>query len=674
MLTRQLTKYWWILAAVLVPVGLLAQGLLPRPIKRFQVPDYYPSKPGQTNRLKSLVIGEEATPQVAGSALTSVLIKGLRLINVREDGVTNLVAEAKRCKYSDADRCVTSDDDLQIKSGDGKLFIEGRGFLWRQTNQSLVISNQVHTLIRQETNIDITATSFSYNPSDNQIIYQDNVRVRHPDWEFSCRRLTAVLTTNSAARAGSVDRMIAEGNVRLLDQVGKGQLAGDLLEYTLHAGKEKVVITGNSQWQMDLRKGQADQFVLERAVSTPQRVTYAARGHTSTQIPSSETLGTGWFVLNTNNPAPPDKSKPTWLTITADESIITTDKLKTTATNSASSPQTAFFHGHVRASEDSTKGPPASLTCDQLRVFFGGTNQQIESASFEGNVQVEQDQNQVTAQRGIFRQSTQTTEFIGLPKWRSGTNEGSADRLLIDQARKSLLASSNAIMTIALSASSSSVFPVFNGTQPAPSTNVTERRLEIRCQNYELSPEKADFLGPVTTKEFVSGVLRSRMTSQKLFVKFLPGNQIEYLKAETNVVVGQYRSATPEESRPDQELRCEVMTAEASQGRIILLVADHQVRVQGTNNKGGPFLASGDSLVYRVLQGQMELRGNPEILLPEGRFSAPLILWDQKLNTLFCPKDWRITSASNWMVKASSAKKSTPPGPSKPSGAARKKK
>ena len=61
------------------------------------------------------------------------------------DGRTNLLISATNCVFDMRNHAAFSSDRVRVVSGDGRLLIEGLGFIWRQTNNTLVISNQVHT-------------------------------------------------------------------------------------------------------------------------------------------------------------------------------------------------------------------------------------------------------------------------------------------------------------------------------------------------------------------------------------------------------------------------------------------------------------------------------------------------------------------------------------------------
>lgn len=112
-------------------------------VKNFSVPDYYEA-PNQ-NQMKSLLRGGEAEPQPNGR----VLIRDLQVETYRLDGTTDLTVRAPECLYDAAAQTASSASRIEARSGDGKLFIEGEGFRWQQTDSTFTISNRVHTIILQ---------------------------------------------------------------------------------------------------------------------------------------------------------------------------------------------------------------------------------------------------------------------------------------------------------------------------------------------------------------------------------------------------------------------------------------------------------------------------------------------------------------------------------------------
>jgi hypothetical protein len=95
-------------------------------------------------QMKSRLSGAEASPQAGGL----LAIKQLKLEMFDTNGVTEAVVEAPDCVYDTMSGVASSAGHLQLQTGDGNLQIEGDGFLWRQTNQWLTISNHVQTVIK----------------------------------------------------------------------------------------------------------------------------------------------------------------------------------------------------------------------------------------------------------------------------------------------------------------------------------------------------------------------------------------------------------------------------------------------------------------------------------------------------------------------------------------------
>jgi hypothetical protein len=64
------------------------------------------------------------------------------------NGQPEMLVESPQCVFDSMRREVASDGPLHVQSADGKMNLDGRGFLWQQTNSFLMISNRVRTIIR----------------------------------------------------------------------------------------------------------------------------------------------------------------------------------------------------------------------------------------------------------------------------------------------------------------------------------------------------------------------------------------------------------------------------------------------------------------------------------------------------------------------------------------------
>jgi hypothetical protein len=111
--------------------------------------EYY-EQPHQ-QQIKSITSGAEALPQPGGL----LIIKQLKLKTFDLDGKLGIVIMAPECIYDTFKGVANSSGHLQVQTGDGKFRTEGDGFLWRQTEQKLNISNNVCTVIENGATITI---------------------------------------------------------------------------------------------------------------------------------------------------------------------------------------------------------------------------------------------------------------------------------------------------------------------------------------------------------------------------------------------------------------------------------------------------------------------------------------------------------------------------------------
>ena len=107
----------------------------------FSTSDYF--DPPHESQVRSLITGAEAQPQPGGR----YLVKKLKIETFRETGEREIVVEAPECLYDSSKRLASSPGHLQVHTGDGRYFVEGEGFLWRQSESHLTISNRVRTVI-----------------------------------------------------------------------------------------------------------------------------------------------------------------------------------------------------------------------------------------------------------------------------------------------------------------------------------------------------------------------------------------------------------------------------------------------------------------------------------------------------------------------------------------------
>lgn len=117
----------------------------------FSSVEYYQAPHQQ--QIKSRMSGAEADP-IEGGLLR---IRKLKLEAFGEDGKLQFVVTAPECIYDPMKGVANSTGELHMRSGDGtgdeQVQIDGKGFLWRQTDSLLTISNQVQTVIDRDARI-----------------------------------------------------------------------------------------------------------------------------------------------------------------------------------------------------------------------------------------------------------------------------------------------------------------------------------------------------------------------------------------------------------------------------------------------------------------------------------------------------------------------------------------
>jgi hypothetical protein len=124
-----------------VAPGVRAQPNGIQHVNNFTSTEYY----GPTNQqqIKSILSGAEALPQPGGL----LIIKQLKLEMFNPDGKLEWVVNAPECVYDMLKGVANSPGHLEVRSGDGKFRVEGEGFLWRQSDSFLTISNNVRTVV-----------------------------------------------------------------------------------------------------------------------------------------------------------------------------------------------------------------------------------------------------------------------------------------------------------------------------------------------------------------------------------------------------------------------------------------------------------------------------------------------------------------------------------------------
>jgi hypothetical protein len=101
-------------------------------------------EPPNDQKVKMKLSGADAQP-LPGGLLD---VKQLHLESFDLNGKLEMIVRAPQCNYAPMDAVANSAGHLELQTGDGRIHVEGDGFVWRQNDSVLTISNHVHTVIQ----------------------------------------------------------------------------------------------------------------------------------------------------------------------------------------------------------------------------------------------------------------------------------------------------------------------------------------------------------------------------------------------------------------------------------------------------------------------------------------------------------------------------------------------
>ena len=206
-----------------------------------------------------------------------------------EEGQVDLTAESPTCIYDLEKTLISSTSKLKVNAENGRYLLEGVGFLLEQTNSVLMISNEVHSTIRNterestnlmETAIDSVFCQFRMQTTneDGQAIYRQSVHVKNPRMELTCENLTARIPRNPSSQAheqNQVRQILAQSNVVMDFKTTNSETIHancDRAEYSVIAGNSPsnviVVLSGNPRIELPGGWISADTLVLNSTDNT----------------------------------------------------------------------------------------------------------------------------------------------------------------------------------------------------------------------------------------------------------------------------------------------------------------------------------------------------------------------------------------------------------------------
>lgn len=610
------------LALLFAGLGVLAPGVFAQPKggadqpRLFTVPVY---DRVDKSRLVARLSGEGDIKLSSQQVLETV-----RFEYFDAQGRTNLLIRGTNCVYDTRNRTASSPDPIQLRTGDGRLELQGQGFLWWQTNNDLVISNQVETTVRRPAalkgnlpgptgDLRVFADRLRLNYSSNLITYAGRVRVEDPRLRLTCRTLTIL-----RAASGGIQRILAQEEVVILDQITGGRTTADEAVYAVEEASETVELTGHPRWQEGVREGTADKFLLDRARDTLQAI-----GNARLVLPVGAAGTPGLLVMPPTGTGAANRSTNHLVEVTA--ALIT---IQLPATN----------------------GPVRGVTAETNVVL------------------IDRDQNsRATAHRAVYAENG-GLELTGDPVWTSGDRLLRGEPMRYDPASRVFTVGTNAFVrfpALALMTALASMPGAVPRTNAAAGTN---HFIEIAGGSLSYRDSWLRFEGGVQGKYLEDQSTLGTLQCDALGVQY--AERVRQVRAAGDVRLAQLPVNQPEGRTYSRAMRCETLTAGFNaEGHLESLLAEGQVdavqreshprqflpafkrllchrldaRFNAASNRvetvlaetevvlsQNDRLAQSDRAVYTGRDHLLMLTGNPIITLPEGRVTdADAITWDR---------------------------------------------
>jgi lipopolysaccharide export system protein LptA len=561
--------------------SLAQQGIVLQNNFKFAPGGYYP--PPHQKQLKSLLTGLSAEERASGV----YFVKEARFETFLENSQREMLVQAPSCLYDNkGDHSISSPGPLDFQAADGKFSIAGQGFHWSQTNSSLFISNDIHTIVHPEllqtqnstskTNkapvaakgINILSDRFDYFGESGIGNYRDNVRVSGTDLEMSAAQLQFVMPMKQK----TLQRMTADENVHLVS--GELRASGQHVDYTPSTGLIRV--QGEPKWQAEQREGQADELLIDRS----NRI-FRAVGHSRLQISGQNTNAPGFL------PGISGSASNQIVEVLSDSYEIRTNS--------------AEFISQVHVAEKLGDESRAKMTCDHMVVTFSGTNQ-MDHLLAEENVVIEQASKKFTAHKAFFTATNQLLNLTGEPAWYDGLRSGRGDTIGLNGLKNEMIVRSNAWLELP----AGTISPTSSlSTAATDSLLTTNRVAQISCPEYSLGTNESIFQG---------GVLVSHPQMQ--------------LNCETLTM-----------QAPDSSARAQTLVAQ--QDVNFDLINENGQKIHGTGQRV--------VYQYSVVSGKtndfVELTGDPKLTMTNGStFQNKVIMFDRISGKVIAPGKYFIRS------------------------------
>ena len=407
-------------------------------------PGFYPP-PNQTQP-QSLLKGGQAKPLPGNRHLLS---GGVELWAYLKTGETNLEVQTPDCVYDQARNTVSSSARIKLQTARGKFSIEGVGFLWRQTNSSLFISNSVRAVVQADmlgsasTNqtvesfkdtpaetVEIFSKRFQYSADSGLGVFSEEVRVSGTNLALT----SGVLEVNVPYQERRVRQITARRKVEIdyggVGDLGKVHAAGGQAIYYTSIGL--MEITQDPTWRAGQREGRGDTLFIDQTNKV-----FRSEGHAWLRMPGQSARESGFFGNIQERRAGGNS-------VTNDFIEVRSDRYEVRTNSAHFERQTQLDHLVDGLLE-------GKMTCGTLDLTFSGTNQ-LQTITAEDKVVIEQfdkqDPKLFTGGRLHFDAPSGILTLTNRPAWRVGQRQGSGDIMEANERQDELVVHGHAWMRL----------------------------------------------------------------------------------------------------------------------------------------------------------------------------------------------------------------------------------
>ncbi len=571
------------------------------------------------------------------------LLTNVKLQAFKVTGELELVIEVPECVYDQTNKTVGSPGSLQVQSGDGRFRIAGDGFLYRQGESRVVISNRVHATV-ETTNaagpLEITSRWFEFDKDRLQGVFHDEVQGGDAVFDFTCGQLSVSAVTNqlvAATNRMAFDLVEADGAFNVIGKAG-GKQAGRKVsaQRGVYRRNEGILeLIGESKWQLedDGRSGRSDRITVWQTNGTVE-----AFGAVVLRSPR-ELLGAAGGILTASNSAAAKPARSTIIELFADRCTFRTNANEFLAV------------GGVRLLDATNQ-----LTCDRLEARSGPPSAPGKVASATGHVIVSRAGSSIVAERADYAETDGALVFTGDPRWRIEQNTGVAERLTVRTLAGEVLAENNVRVTVPLGPGTGSFLSLFPGDAV---TNSAPAVIEVAAQSFlvRTNGRRVTFSGDVRVHQLPKTGSEPRLQSDELELRFSTNSppRVERLEARRNVIFEQGIPGVTNGPAIYRRMTARTIDADAdpTTDKLGEVVADGDVKIEepGTH-------ATGDRAVYTTATDTFKLTGKTILETPEAIFTeSPEVYWSRADKKFFAREPCVIKSKPGALKRVGESQK-----------------